>query len=74
MAVGVPKMEPAWLQKVEELSTRGISAQDLLSFYKELSTSMPHYDPSVHTTCDVVRGAIIPATKAKQCSYASLAT
>lgn len=35
MAVGVPKMEPAWLQKVEELSTRGITAKDLLTFYKQ---------------------------------------
>ena len=31
----------------------------------------PHFDPDVHTTNDVVREAIIPATRAEACAMAS---
>ena len=55
VAVEVPRMEDAWMEKVEELSSRGISAEALLCFYKRLASLMPSYDPCVHTTCDVVR-------------------
>ncbi len=71
-AVEVPRMEDAWMEKVEELSSRGISAEALLYFYKGLPSLMPSYDPCVHTTCDVVRQAIIPATREQRSSYSAL--
>lgn len=50
-----------WHQKVVELAHRGISLEALLEFYAGLGTEyMPEFDPSVHTTSDVARQAIIP--------------
>ena len=65
--------DPAWQAKVAELSTRGITARELLEFYKQLgSRTMPHYSAGSHTTGDVVRQAIIPITKSRCCSYAEV--
>mmetsp|Transcript_24519 Transcript_24519/g.40026 ORF Transcript_24519/g.40026 Transcript_24519/m.40026 type:complete len:786 (-) Transcript_24519:392-2749(-) len=67
-------METEWRKKVTELSRRGITAQGLLDFYKKLGKSlMPHYNGSMHTTNDVVRQAIIPATREQRCAYALMA-
>jgi len=49
-----------WQNKVQELSDRGFTVESLLEFYHKLGTTMPDFDPDVHTTCDVVRRAIIP--------------
>ena len=69
-----PSMEPAWCEKVTELAGRGITVQALLAFYKDLGRShMAHYQPSCHTTGDVVRQAIIPATRQEKCAYATVA-
>lgn len=58
------QLEPGWFEKVVELSERGITVQELLAFYRRLGKDlMPHYDPTVHTTRDVVRLAIIPMTR-----------
>lgn len=63
--------DAAWQAKVAELSTRGITAMELLEFYKQLgSGTMPHYSAGMHTTGDVVRQAIIPITRSGRCSYA----
>eukprot|EP00931_Biecheleriopsis_adriatica_P118970 TRINITY_DN94261_c0_g1_i1.p1 TRINITY_DN94261_c0_g1~~TRINITY_DN94261_c0_g1_i1.p1 ORF type:complete len:662 (+),score=129.04 TRINITY_DN94261_c0_g1_i1:35-1987(+) len=51
-----------WLQKVAELSGRGISLADILDFYIGLFRTMPHFNPAKSTTRDVVRGAVIPQT------------
>eukprot|EP00811_Abedinium_folium_P009520 NODE_187_length_3436_cov_6.757933.p1 GENE.NODE_187_length_3436_cov_6.757933~~NODE_187_length_3436_cov_6.757933.p1 ORF type:complete len:717 (+),score=99.63 NODE_187_length_3436_cov_6.757933:644-2794(+) len=48
-----------WEEKVGELSRRGFTLEALLHFYEELPTHMPHFDPKLHTTADVVREAII---------------
>ena len=70
----VLSMEPAWCEKVTELAGRGITVQALLAFYKDLGRSrMAHYQPSCHTTGDVVRQAIIPATRQEKCAYATVA-
>ena len=67
-------MELEWRKKVTDLSRRGITAQSLLNFYKKLGDSlMPHYHSSRHTTTDVVRQAIIPATREQRCAYAVMA-
>eukprot|EP00438_Fugacium_kawagutii_P001740 Skav219921 [mRNA] locus=scaffold2006:164192:166462:- [translate_table: standard] len=67
-------LELEWRRKVTDLSRRGITARALLDFYKKLGRDlMPHYVSSVHTTNDVVRQAIIPATKQQRCAYALLA-
>ena len=67
-------MELEWRKKVTDLSRRGITAQSLLHFYKKLGDSlMPHYHSSRHTTTDVVRQAIIPATREQRCAYAVMA-
>ena len=69
-----PSMEPDWREKVTELAGRGITVQALLAFYKDLGRSrMAHYQPSCHTTGDVVRQAIIPATRQEKCVYATVA-
>jgi len=62
----------AWHQKVKELSVRGITAQALLQFYQDLGHTMPHYRPQVHTTLDVVRQAIIPATQVRSCAFSCI--
>ena len=65
--------ENAWEKKTRELANRGISLEDLLAFYKNLGdTVMQSFQPSVHTTADVVRLAIIPLTASSCSSYAQL--
>ena len=50
-----------WLDKVQELAHRGITARQLLGFYADLGGEvMKHFDPDRSTTHDVVRQAIIP--------------
>jgi hypothetical protein len=41
----------------------------ILGFYLEVFEVMPHFDPSRSTTRDVVRGAIIPATRGHGSEY-----
>jgi len=58
----------AWNEKVAELAQRRISAHQLLSFYLRLGRQgetpmMPHFDPRISTTNDVVRQAIIPQSR-----------
>ena len=65
--------ENDWEKKTRELANRGISLEDLLAFYKNLGdTVMQSFQPSVHTTTDVVRLAIIPLTASSCSSYAQL--
>jgi len=52
-----------WNNKVKELSERGITLGALLGFYAGLGQRyMPHFNPDVHSTADVVRQAVIPLT------------
>ena len=65
--------ENAWEKKTRELANRGISLEALLAFYKNLGdTVMQSFQPSVHSTTDVVRLAIIPLTASSCSSYAQL--
>ena len=65
--------ENAWEKKIRELANRGISLEELLAFYKNLGDAiMQSFQPSVHTTTDVVRLAIIPLTASSGSSYAQL--
>ena len=65
--------ENAWEKKTRELANRGISLEELLAFYKNLGdTVMQSFQPSVHSTTDVVRLAIIPLTASSCSSYAQL--
>ncbi|CAK9067717.1 Hypothetical protein SCF082_LOCUS34225, partial [Durusdinium trenchii] len=65
------RLEPSWLEKVRDLSQRGITVKDLLAFYRRLGKDlMPHFDPQVHTTRDVVRCGVIPVTRQSGCAYA----
>ena len=65
--------ENDWEKKTRELANRGISLEELLAFYKNLGdTVMQSFQPSVHTTTDVVRLAIIPLTASACSSYAQL--
>ena len=65
--------ENAWEKKTRELANHGISLEELLAFYKNLGdTIMQSFQPSVHTTTDVVRLAIIPLTASSCSSYAQL--
>ena len=65
--------ENAWEKKTRELANRGITLEELLAFYKNLGdTVMQSFQPSVHTTTDVVRLAIIPLTASSCSSYAQL--
>ena len=65
--------ENDWEKKTRELANRGISLEELLVFYKNLGdTVMQSFQPSVHTTTDVVRLAIIPMTASCCSSYAQL--
>ncbi|CAE7567789.1 unnamed protein product [Symbiodinium natans] len=52
-----------WDGVTHDLACRAISLGALLSFYSRLEERMPHYDPSLHTTADVVRQVIIPMTQ-----------
>eukprot|EP00929_Paragymnodinium_shiwhaense_P115168 TRINITY_DN8385_c0_g2_i1.p1 TRINITY_DN8385_c0_g2~~TRINITY_DN8385_c0_g2_i1.p1 ORF type:complete len:783 (+),score=80.87 TRINITY_DN8385_c0_g2_i1:33-2381(+) len=56
--------DQTWDEKVRDLGSRGVSLRVLLHFYWTLGsqTIMPHFDFTHHTTGDVVRQAIIPAT------------
>jgi len=59
------RLEPEWDRKVAELANRGFTLGALLDFYMGLGLRyMPHFDPDAHSTDDVVRQAIIPATAA----------
>ena len=69
----------AWQVKVAELASRRVSVAQLLDFYAQLGCEtqdpstptsprppariMPHYEPGRSTTNDVVRHAIIPASR-----------
>ena len=65
--------ENDWEKKTRDLANRGISLEELLVFYKGLGdTVMPSFHPSVHTTHDVVRLAVIPLTSSDCISYAQL--
>ena len=65
--------ENDWEKKTRELANRGVSLEELLAFYKNLGdTVMQSFQPSVHTTADVVRLAIIPLTASSCSSYAQL--
>ena len=65
--------ENDWEKKTRELANRGISLEELLAFYKSLGdTVMQSFQPSVHTTTDVVRLAIIPMTASSCSSYAQM--
>ena len=65
--------ENDWEKKTRELANRGISLEELLVFYKTLGdTVMQSFQPSVHTTTDVVRLAIIPLTASSCSSYSQL--
>eukprot|EP00913_Durusdinium_trenchii_P018791 g17658.t1 len=66
---GLLRSSSAWKAKVMDLAERGVTVRELLSFYRNLKTVMPHFRPSIHTTHDVVRHAIIPMTKHKKTSY-----
>ena len=64
---------PAWKDKVEELSVRGMTLRSLLHFYQANLPSIPdwRYAPQDHKTRDVVRRVIIPLTSREECSYAT---
>jgi hypothetical protein len=52
-----------WDENVKELADRGITLGALLGFYSGLGQRyMPHFNPDMHSTADVVRQAIIPLT------------
>lgn len=60
-------MGEAWDQQVMDLANRAITVEALLDFYARLGKDlMPHFDPSLHSTHDVVRQAIIPMSKASR--------
>lgn len=64
---------PVWTAKVHELAERGFTLGALLDFYKRLGVEyMPHFASDRHTTCDVVRQAIIPFTADSKCSMAEI--
>eukprot|EP00438_Fugacium_kawagutii_P021278 Skav220199 [mRNA] locus=scaffold1074:418919:421958:- [translate_table: standard] len=51
-----------WEKKVQELALRGITVEQLLDFYADLQQQMPHFDPDLSTTHDVVRQVVIPGS------------
>ena len=62
-----------WIAKTVDLATRGIFLADLIAFYKQIfDPAIMSFKPSVHTTNDVVRLAIIPLTSSTCSSYAEL--
>lgn len=61
-----------WQEAVQSIALRGLSIKQLMQFYIGLPKVMPHFRPDVHTTADVVRGAIIPMTASDGCAYASM--
>ena len=71
---------------MQDLARRGLKLGHVLGFYQSLAEGtlygdggvqlMSHFDPKKHTTHDVVRAAIIPATKVTpfgSCAYSTLA-
>ncbi|CAE8732456.1 unnamed protein product, partial [Polarella glacialis] len=69
----------AWTQTVQSLSGRSLEVEELLEFFGRLGPGqdasgtgpvMPSYDPWRSTTNDVVRGAIIPLSRAGNCGLA----
>ncbi|CAJ1340843.1 unnamed protein product, partial [Effrenium voratum] len=53
-----------WQRQVEDLARRAITLDALLRFYQGLGKEyMTHFDPSWHTTDDIVRQVIIPLSK-----------
>jgi len=59
------EMGELWEAKVEDLAHRAITLEALLKFYRSLGKdTMPHFNPDLHSTHDVVRQAIIPLSKA----------
>ncbi|CAJ1339145.1 unnamed protein product [Effrenium voratum] len=80
------KERESWHAKVQDLAQRGLQLGHLLGFYQSLAEGslvgdqgqrlMTHFDPDQHTTHDVVRSAIIPATKSTpfgSCAYSTAA-
>lgn len=63
-----------WSEKVRELADRGLTLEKLLDFYDQLrrGKAMPHFDPALHSTHDVVREVIIPRTASSGRAYAEL--
>jgi len=60
-----------WDETVRRLAQRSIDVGSLLAFYRKLGSSyVPHFDPMLHTTRDVVRQAIIPASRVGSCGVA----
>lgn len=68
-----PEDDSRWQGKVEELAGRGFSVDALLGFYALLGdTCMKHFDGDRSTTTDVVRHAIIPLSRQRQCAYSEV--
>eukprot|EP00434_Breviolum_minutum_P021264 symbB.v1.2.018759.t1/scaffold1510.1/size114631/3 len=64
ITVGGPDGEDEWHQKVANLAMRRVSAKMLLDFYLQLGQeAMPHFDPKISTTNDVVRHVVIPRSR-----------
>ncbi|CAE8648826.1 unnamed protein product [Polarella glacialis] len=68
-----------WNKTVQSLSERSVHVEELLEFFGRLGPRhdasgaeavMPSYDPWRSTTNDVVRGAIIPLSRAGSCGLA----
>ncbi|CAE8701252.1 unnamed protein product [Polarella glacialis] len=68
-----------WNRTVQSLSARSLQVEELLEFFGRLGPRpdasgteavMPSYDPWRSTTNDVVRGAIIPVSRAGSCGLA----
>lgn len=68
-----PRSDARWNEKVMELAGRGVTLEKLLDFYDTLGGEhMPWFDPFRSTTCDVVRGAIIPISSTDKVAMATL--
>jgi len=48
-----------------------VTLRRLLDFYKGLKEAMPHFNSNIHTTTDIVREVIIPASACGRCAYAT---
>ena len=56
-----------------ELAGRAFTLEKLLEFYAGLGHAyMMDFDPSLSTTTDVVRGAIVPLSEETQSAYSSV--
>ncbi|CAE8591804.1 unnamed protein product [Polarella glacialis] len=69
----------SWDKTVQSLSASSLEVEELLEFFCRLGPRrdasgaeavMPSYDPWLSTTSDVVRGAIIPLSRAGDCGLA----